>query len=102
MHILRYLVFFTVVFLATCVAYQYVGQEDIHSTEENSTLPEVFVQMGHPLTVDNMAFSHDHRTVLSFSMISFEFKLWDIESGREIQTFSLDLEEHLNLMNQLD
>ncbi len=45
-----------------------------------------FVQMGHTSTVSSVTFSPDGKTALSGGLDN-TLKLWDISTGREIQTF---------------
>ncbi len=54
----------------------------LHAAEK----PEIFVQLGHTLAVDSVAFSPDGRYALSGSTDK-TMKLWEVSSGREIRTF---------------
>jgi len=89
MHILRYLVLFTVVFGLAYVVYQYMGEENVQPTMANASLaqkPEVFVQMGHLNQVNAVAFSPDGKFALSGSHDK-TLRLWEVATGREIRTF---------------
>ncbi len=49
--------------------------------------PEFFVQLGHSSTVYGIAFSPDGKYAVS-GAYDGNIKLWDIEAGRELRTFS--------------
>ena len=91
MHILRYLVLFTVVFGLAYVAYQYMGEEDIQPTKASASFaaqqPEVFVQLGHAGGVKAVVFSPDGKRALSGSGDQ-TLKLWEVDTGREIRTLT--------------
>jgi WD40 repeat protein len=52
-----------------------------------SDKPEIFVQLGHTMSVASVAFSPDGKYVLSGSWDD-TLKLWNVETGREIRTFT--------------
>ena len=51
--------------------------------------PEIVVQMGNTYALTQLAFSHDGRLLASSGFMENSVQLWDLSSGRQLRTFSV-------------